>query len=67
MRVILFKDLHPVKGIQYGMNQLDRLMAAGKFPKSFFLSERKQAWDEAEIDAWLKERKAARVRETENA
>lgn len=58
MKVILFKDLRSEKGIIYQMKHIDRLMAKGAFPRSFFLSERKQAWDEADIDAWLAERKA---------
>lgn len=36
------------------------MMADGRFPKPVKLGERAVGWPEAEIDAWLESRKAAR-------
>ena len=38
--------------------RIHELMAAGRFPKSIKLSERASAWDAAEIEEWLAERRA---------
>lgn len=35
---------------------LDRLVAAGKFPKPIRLTERRLAYDEAKVAAWMAER-----------
>lgn len=34
------------------------LMAEGRFPKNIKLSERASAWDEAEVEQWMAERRA---------
>lgn len=39
---------------------LDRLEAAGRFPRRVRLSPRCLVWPEAEVRAWLAEREAAR-------
>ena len=34
----------------------------GKFPQHFLLTPRCAVWDEAEVDAWIESRRAARVK-----
>ncbi|PAQ01571.1 AlpA family phage regulatory protein [Mesorhizobium mediterraneum] len=46
----------PDKGINYSRNYIDRLIKDGKFPKPVFLSPRRRAFVESEIDAWVKAR-----------
>ncbi|BCH01805.1 hypothetical protein MesoLj131b_38040 [Mesorhizobium sp. 131-2-5] len=46
----------PTKGINYSRNYIDRLIKDGKFPKPVFLSPRRRAFIESEIDAWVKAR-----------
>lgn len=41
-------------------SSLDRLVAAGRFPKPIRLSERRLAFDVAEIEGWMAERSAER-------
>ncbi len=60
IRLIPYDQLKPEKGIGYSKTQLWRLMKAGKFPRAVKLGESRNAWVEAEIDAWIKERMAAR-------
>lgn len=60
MKVILYADLKPQKGISHSKTQLWRLERAGKFPKRVQLSAGRHAWVEAEIDAFIAERIAAR-------
>jgi prophage regulatory protein len=60
MRLIDFKSLGPVKGINYSRDHLRRKWKAGEFPKPIPVSERRIAWIEAEIDAWLAARAAER-------
>jgi prophage regulatory protein len=60
MRVIPFEKLEPEKGVTYTRDHLRRLVKAGKFPRPIRLSESRIAWDEAEIDSWLKARAAER-------
>lgn len=55
MPLIPLQDL-PSKGICYSRNYIDRLIKEGKFPKPVFLSPRRRAFVESEIDAWLKDR-----------
>ena len=57
-RIYTFDTL-PEKGITLHRNYLRRLIAAGKFPAPFYLSERRPAWTEATLDAWIAEREAA--------
>ena len=44
------------KGIPFGKEHLRRMWNRGEFPKPIYLSERKYAWDESVIDAWIFER-----------
>jgi prophage regulatory protein len=60
LRVISFDRLAAEKGIGYSRDHLRRLVKAGKFPRPIPLSESRIAWDEAELDAWLKARAATR-------
>lgn len=59
MRLILLDKL-PEKGIDYSRNYLDRLIKDDRFPKPVFLSPRRRAFVEDEIDEWLKARLAER-------
>jgi predicted DNA-binding transcriptional regulator AlpA len=54
MRVIGRDRLEAEKGIRYSDDHLKRLEKKGLFPQSFPLGPGKVAYDEAEIDAWLK-------------
>lgn len=53
----------PDKGILYSRNYIDRLIKEDRFPKPVFLSPRRRAFVEEEIDAWLKARVEARNEE----
>jgi len=53
MKLISYARLAPDKGIDYSRDHLRRKCKAGEFPKPIQLSERRIAWDEAEVDAWL--------------
>lgn len=44
------------KGILYSRNYIDRLIKEGRFPKPVFLSPRRRAFIETEIDEWVKTR-----------
>lgn len=46
----------PAKGITYSRNYIDRLIKEDRFPKPIFLSPRRRAFLESEIDAWIKAR-----------
>lgn len=46
----------PEKGIIYSRNYIDRLIKEGRFPKPVYLSPRRRAFVESEVDAWIKER-----------
>ncbi|RWK49428.1 MAG: AlpA family phage regulatory protein [Mesorhizobium sp.] len=46
----------PSKGINYSRNYIDKLIREDRFPKPVFLSPRRRAFLESEIDAWLKAR-----------
>jgi prophage regulatory protein len=60
MRVLTFDQLKPEKGIVYSRDHLRRKVAAGEFPAPIPISERRIAWVESEVDAWLAERAAKR-------
>jgi prophage regulatory protein len=60
MRALRFRELAEKKGINYSRMHIDRLEKAGRFPKRFPLGTNSVAWDEAEVDAWLKGRKDLR-------
>jgi prophage regulatory protein len=59
MRLIDFKSLRSVKGINHSRDHLRRKWKASEFPKPVPVSDRRIAWIETEIDEWL----AARVAE----
>lgn len=44
------------KGITYSRNYIDRLIKEDRFPRPVFLSPRRRAFLESEIDAWIKAR-----------
>jgi prophage regulatory protein len=48
------------KGIKWSKPHLWRKERAGEFPKRVQLGAASHGWDEAEIDEWLEQRKAAR-------
>lgn len=50
----------PDKGILYSRNYIDRLIREHRFPKPVFLSPRRRAFVEAELDDWIKQRVAER-------
>jgi prophage regulatory protein len=56
LRVLLLRDLKPVKGIPFGRQYLYHLVEQGKFPPPFKLGDQQNAWFEHEIDDWLIER-----------
>ena len=66
MALILYPDLKKRKGIPYCYDHLVRLERRGKFPARVHVGERRVGWLEAEIDAYIEHRVAAR-REPEAA
>lgn len=40
------------------MSTIDTLEKAGEFPKRFYITDRRAAWNEDEIERWLDERQA---------
>ena len=64
MRILTYDQLK-AKGVPYCRVQLRRKVKAGEFPAPISLSDRRIAWIEAEIDAWIAERAA--LRETKAA
>jgi prophage regulatory protein len=62
MRFVRYADLAPLKGIHFSREHLRRLEAAGRFPKRVKLADGGEhfAWVEAELDAYIAERMAAR-------
>ena len=54
-RIYTFGTL-PEKGIRYSSNHIRRLVAQGKFPKPFYMTERRPAWTEATLEEWIAER-----------
>ncbi len=53
----------PEKGILYSRNYIDRLIKSGSFPAPVYLSPRRRAFVESEIDAWIKARIDCRDKE----
>jgi predicted DNA-binding transcriptional regulator AlpA len=58
-RVLDYAQLAPQKGITYSRDHLRRKVKDGSFPPPIKLSERRIAWPEDVIDAWLDERPPA--------
>jgi prophage regulatory protein len=48
------------KGIKYSRMHLYRLMKAGRFPKTIRVGDNRNAWIEAEVDAYIATRIAER-------
>jgi predicted DNA-binding transcriptional regulator AlpA len=59
MRLITFDRLAVEKGIRYSRDHLRRKCKAGEFPAPISISNKRIAWDETEVEAWL----AAKARE----
>jgi prophage regulatory protein len=59
-RILTFKELYE-HGIFFSRRHVNRLEAAGKFPKRVWIGERTPGWIASEIEAWVdgkvKERK----------
>jgi prophage regulatory protein len=47
------------KGVPFSSPHLERLEAAGKFPRRIRLGTRTHRWVEADVDQWMAERFAA--------
>lgn len=60
MRLLSMDDVRTSKGVAYSRAHLFRLIRAGRFPKPVKLGEHRNAFVEAEIDAWLEQRIAER-------
>lgn len=60
MKILAYDELRPSKGVPYSKVQLWRLEKAKKFPKRVPLGPGRHGWAEHEIDAWIKDRIAAR-------
>ena len=50
MKVLVFEDLKPEKGIPYSRVQIWRLCKAGRFPKPIKIGQNRNGWVEEEID-----------------
>jgi prophage regulatory protein len=59
-RLLLFDELKETRSIPYGRRQIDRLEAAGKFPKRVAIGPGRVAWVESEIDEYVAEKIASR-------
>ena len=53
MRVLEFPALRQEKGIGFSKSQIARRVAAGTFPRPIKIGTNRNAWVEAELDAWL--------------
>lgn len=60
MKLIDYKRLGSDKGIPYSRDHLRRKVKAREFPQPIAISSSRIAWVEADIDAWLAEKAAAR-------
>lgn len=60
MKLVDFKQLENKWGITYSRDHLRRKCKAGDFPKPIPISDRRIAWLEDEIVAWLNGRAAER-------
>lgn len=59
LRLIRRKEVQAKTG--FGASSIYAEMAKGNFPKPIQISERRVAWLESEIDAWIAERIASRT------
>ena len=60
VKLIDFKSLGPLKGINYSRDHLRRKCRAGEFPKPVRVSDHPIGFIEAEVDDWLSEKKHLR-------
>ena len=60
MKLIDFKSLALLKGINYSRDHLRRKWKAGEYPKPIRISEHRICWVEAEVDAWVDAKERAR-------
>jgi predicted DNA-binding transcriptional regulator AlpA len=60
MKLVDFKQLKPEFGISYSRDHLRRRCKAGTFPMPIKLSERRIAWLEGELHAFVAARAAGR-------
>jgi len=58
--LLRFTDLYKRKGIPFSRKHIYELERNGEFPKRIPIGRQTVAWDEAEIDAWLEQRRQAR-------
>ncbi|ESZ42613.1 regulatory protein [Mesorhizobium sp. L2C066B000] len=56
MQTLVAFSERPSKGIVYSRNYIDRMIKEHRFSKPVFLSPRRRAFVEAELDAWVKAR-----------
>lgn len=56
MQTLVALNELPSKGINYSRNYIDRMIKEGRFPKPVYLSPRRRAFVEAELDEWVKAR-----------
>ena len=64
MRVLIFRDLRPKKGIAFSRQHVFRKVKDGTFPRPLKLGEGERAtnaWLESELDAWVEARAKARA------
>ena len=66
MKLLAFRELGPVKGIDYSKSQIYRKIRDGTFVRPVRLGANKIAFVEAEIDAWIEQRIAERNHTTSN-
>jgi predicted DNA-binding transcriptional regulator AlpA len=59
-RLLVFPELKSTRSIPYGRRQIDRLEAAGKFPKRVAIGARRVGWVESEIDEYVEKMIASR-------
>jgi predicted DNA-binding transcriptional regulator AlpA len=60
LRVLLQRDLGPIKGITLSRSRIHELVKKNLFPSPFKLGEGWNAWFEHEIDEYLLERAKSR-------
>lgn len=60
MKVLLYEDLRPNKGIHYSKVQLWRKVKEKSFPSPIKLGAGRNGWVEHEIDEWIVHRMAER-------
>ena len=59
-RILVYPDLREKKGIRYSRVHITRLEDAGKFPRRVQVGAGRVGWIEAEVDAWIEAKAAAR-------